>query len=595
MATNYIYYPRVMQQGGNNFTRAKPEYFYQQYGNYVEEKTCSYKFLKAFSYLPCLPYSWSQSTRGAIGFAVFLFFIAAIAVTLGLIPLFITLGNSNAKNEFSIDVSNGLKLQNQDLFDILSSTVESNRTLEQNITLTSQINNLMSELNTKFRSFNPNFEKAYNVRFTPNTLDQSIDVSYSLKTKPIKKSDILELNNTVGNLVKNAGNFNDLTLTNSTVSLNDKINEILISDPVLGELPSKSSIILSSSNSGLLQSGSLSGGKGPKIPKHHDKHDTSAEHKKIQDMIKIKKLEDIYYPVHPPSYHEPEYHEPPAYPPPQYTPEYNYNHEPYTPSYNPPPSYNEYHESPSYQPSYEKEKYTSKYPDDYKEKERPKHHHESSKDKHHSHKLHEEKPIKNKLKNEETKNANLQATSTTKSTVKLSGDKLNTEKKNEKLKDIKLTDVDGDDENDSFLSEESFEEATTKKLKATTKSTKSNKTKKAKKTTKSAKLKIVIEENNKSTISVAKDKLKNTQDEAKKQEAKVEKVETVKEDKESEKEVKLKTTSVDKIKEKVTSDVEIESKAVEEVVISTVKQMLEKNEPVIEPIKTETTTKKETN
>lgn len=92
----------------NDQRRVKPEFFYQPYSKYAEEKTCSYKFLQAFSHLPCLPsglnfflshlinnlfdnfLSWSQPTRGAIGFGIFLFFISLIIVALGLIPVYLS-------------------------------------------------------------------------------------------------------------------------------------------------------------------------------------------------------------------------------------------------------------------------------------------------------------------------------------------------------------------------------------------------------------------------------------------------------------------------------------------------------------------------
>lgn len=73
------------------------------------------------------------------------------------------------KDEFSIDVSNGLKIQNQNLFGILSQTNEANRTLDQNITLTNEINNLMTQLSARFRSLNPNLEKIYNIRLSPTS------------------------------------------------------------------------------------------------------------------------------------------------------------------------------------------------------------------------------------------------------------------------------------------------------------------------------------------------------------------------------------------------------------------------------------------
>ncbi|RNA29755.1 hypothetical protein BpHYR1_047168 [Brachionus plicatilis] len=408
MQPNYLYYPKILQQGGNNFgsaitdlndqRRLKPELFYQPYPNYVEEKTCSHKFLKAFSYLPCFPSSWSQSTRGAIGFGIFLFFISLIIVALGLIPVYLTLGSNVDKNEFSIDVANGLKLQNQNLAGILSQANEANRTLDQNITLTNEINSLMTQLTARFRNLNPNVEKIYNIRLTPDS-DQSINVSYSIKTKPLAKSEMSDLQNRLNSMINDQTNFNQLSLANSTISVNENINDIKISDPVVGEFQAKSSILLSNSKSPSLKSDSSSTGLGINGKK---KSDLMEELKLIQSYSKIKFLKDgddymkkypIYFPKYEPNHAPDEYQ---AYPEPYTEPYYPQEHDQYSkPKYQ--PDYTEQY-YPEEHDQYSKPKYQPEYTEKYEQK--PEKYESYSKESHAHKKNEHKKKSKSKLKDE---------------------------------------------------------------------------------------------------------------------------------------------------------------------------------------------------
>lgn len=200
------------------------------------------------------------------------------------------------------------------------------------------------------------------------------------------------LQNKIESIINDQANFNELTLTNSTISINSNSNDIKLSgfvffeildfllyfklDPVVGEFQSKNSFLLSNSKP------SLKSDSASIFFEINDKKKKplSEEQKLIQSYSKIKfiKDDDYYikkYPIYFPNYPANEYQ---AYPE-QYT-------EPYYPQ-----EYNEYAE-PKYQPEY-KEKYDKK-TEKYDKYSKESYGHKKPEDKKkHKPKLKEDKPI----------------------------------------------------------------------------------------------------------------------------------------------------------------------------------------------------------